>query len=391
MVRMTVKDQLVLDTANRVLRGEITLSQGAEMIGKSYRQTRRIVAKVRQMGILGVVHGNRGKSPWNKTQKEFQDRVMGLLREQYWDFNLAHFRERLLEDHGIIVKRETLRNWAKAEYLIKRAHKIKKRKAHRCRERLPRSGMMLQFDGSSHLWLGRSGTECSLLGGIDDATSYCPYAEFFDSENTASVLTALRRTVETAGVPEILYVDQASHFGKTNGNRIDWSIHLTHVERAMSELGCRVLFAHSPQAKGKIERMWGTFQDRLIPEMRMAGIRTMSEANTYLQQKYIPSHNLKFAQPPRENVSAYRVLTEAERDRLDWIFCLRDHRKIASGEIVSFGNQPYLVEHDFHSSLKGAIVEIRTTLSGVQRAFFAGRPIELKALGPNCNVKKRAA
>mgnify|MGYP001573173736 CR=1 FL=1 len=393
VLRMTLKNQIVLDSVERVLRGEISIGQAAVLIGKSYRQTKRIVSRVKREGMLGVLHKNKGRHPINRTAPAIKSEVMNLFRRDYWDFNLAHFRDCLETKHGITIKRETLRKWAKAEYLVKRAHKIRKRpKAHKRRARMPRSGMMVQFDGSRHLWIGKSGEECTLLGGIDDATSTCLHAEFCDSENTLSILTAIRKIVESCGVPDILYVDQAAHFGKHHNDfRIDWSGHMTHLERAMAELGSRVLFATSAQAKGRIERMWGTFQDRLVPELRQKGVRTKVEANRYLQEHFIADHNRRFAVPALDPTNGFRQLTDDERTQLDWIFCRREYRKITNGETLSFNSQIYLLDHAFPASLKGSIIEIRTSVGGEQAAYFAGRPVTLKPLGPRCIANKRAA
>jgi len=383
-----------IDVAYRVIHGQLGMDEAALLLQKSYRQTRRIVAKIKAKGVLGAKHGNFGRTPVNKTEEGRKRWVLDLLREQYFDFNLTHFREKLASDHGIQIPQETLRRWAHREGLVKRAKRSRRRaKPHRTRPRLPRAGMLLQFDGSTHAWFGNRGPECCLIGGIDDATSVCSYAEFFPAEDTLSVLATLKGIVQRVGVPEVLYVDQAGHFGKHYNRKlyVDWEKHLTHVERAMEELGCRVIFAHSPQAKGRIERMWDTFQDRLIPELRHAGIHRIPQANAYLQEKFIPSFNQKFSVASAHKKSAYKPIPKTWRDRLEWVFCIREFRKVSLGETISWQGRTFLVCNNYGLTLKRCQIEIRTQLDGSHQAFFAGRPIQLLDIGSTEFLNRKAA
>jgi transposase len=387
-------EQRKIDIAYQVIHGQLSMDQGATLLQKSYRQTRRIVAKIKSKGILGVKHGNFARVPANKTPDTVKRVVLDLLRNQYYDFNLTHFRERLEQDHQITVPKETLRRWAHAEGLVKRARKSRRRaKTHKTRPRLPQAGMMMQLDGSTHAWLGERGPKSCLIGGIDDATSVCPHAEFFSVEDTLSVLSTLKRIVERVGVPEVLYVDQAQHFGKHYNRRlyIDWEKHLTHVERAMEELGCRVLFAQSPQAKGRIERMWNTFQDRLIPELRLQGVSDMSSANAYLHEKFIPEFNKKFSVAPSDEKIAFKPIPATWQNRLDWVFCIREYRKVGAGETISWKGKTYLVNNNYGLALKNTTIEIRTRLDGVHQAFYAGRIVNLLDIGSTEFLNKKCA
>lgn len=389
---MSVKNQIDYDVLIRVLAGEITGKQAAVLLNKSYRQTKRLIRKVKERGMLGVKHGSLGKVPWNRSQQELKKQVLQLLEEKYFDFNLTHFAEKLLLDHGICVKRETLRKWAHEKHLVKRAHNraYRKPKLHRTRHRMPKAGMLLQMDGSSHRWMGPRAPEACLVGGIDDATSICPYGEFFPAEDTIAVLSVLKRTVMNVGIPEVLYVDQASHFGKANTRfqYLDWEKHLTHVERAMAELGCRVLFAPSPQAKGRIERMWNTFQDRLIPELRIRNVQRIPTANYFLQNHFIPEFNHKWSKIPSNPNSSYQPIPKHLVDSLDDIFCIREWRKVSPGESITWNAQTFIVHHNFRHSIRGLQVELRTRLDGTWSAFYANRPIDLK---PFQTIKKISA
>lgn len=393
-VYLSFYEQRTLDVASQVLGSQLTIEQAAVLLQKSTRQVRRIVARIRSLGSIGVKHGNCGRRPVNKLPDERKRFVLDLLRDRFFDFNLAHFREKLLAEHGMEIKRETLRRWAGAEGLIKRARGGKRRpRSHKTRPRLPRAGMLLQMDGSRHRWFGKDGIESCLIGAIDDASSMCPHAELFPAEDTLSVLSVLKSIVEKVGVPEVLYVDQAGHFGK-RFNRVihlNWQEHLTQVERAMQELGCRVLFASSPQAKGRIERMWNTFQDRLIPELRVAGINRIPAANEFLSKQFVPSFNHRFAVNPQQKKTAFKPIPKIWADRLDWVFSIREFRRVSLGETVSWNGRTYLVCNNYGLTLKRQTIEIRTNLQGETQAFFAGRPIGLTDIGSTQFLNLKAA
>jgi hypothetical protein len=196
------------------------------------------------------------------------------------------------------------------------------------------------------------------------------------------VLTVLRRTVERVGIPEVLYVDRAQHFGNDNRRAkfVDWENHLTHVERAMAELGCRVLFAPSAPAKGRIERIWGTFQDRLVPELRIRNIRRIPTANYFLQEQFIPEFNRRWSVPATNPESAFRSVPSSIN--LDDVFCLREWRKVTRGETISYNGQGFSVQHDYRYSIRGLQIELRTKLDGTFQALHANRPVKLVPLSP---------
>ena len=373
---MSVVNQRDYDIVSRVLAAEITIKEAAVLLVKSYRQARRIVKSVKKKGMLGIKHGNLGKVPVNKIEEEKKKKVLDLLGGKYPDFNLTHFSEKLVSEHGISVKRETLRKWAHEKHLVKKAHCRKGRKIHRSRPRMPQRGMLLQLDGSPEKWLGPGTQVLSLIGNIDDATSTCEYAELFLSEDSISVLSVLKNTVERVGIPEVLYVDRAGWAGGLNKPRIDWEKHLTHVQRAMAELGCRVLHAPSPQAKGRIERMWGTFQDRLIPELRIRKIKRIGSANYFIKNHFVPDFNRRFSVAPRNAEISYRKVPR--HIDLNEVFCLKEWRRVTSGESISYENEIFIVKHNYQYSLNKLYIEIRTYLDGKQKYFHANKPVELE-------------
>jgi len=393
-VFLSFQEQRRLDVAHQVLHGDITVELAAKKLGLSEKQTGRIVRNVKERGVLGVRHGNRGRAPANKKPDEVKRLTIDLLREKYFDFNLSHFLEKLESEHSLKLCHETVRLWALAEGLMKRAKKIRRRKKpHKRRARMPKSGMMIQLDGSKHRWFGKDHPEYALIGGIDDATSICPHAEIFPSEDTLSVLATLKRIIENVGVPEVLYVDQAGHFGNrlNKAVRLDWEKHLTHVERAMNELGCEVVFATSPQAKGRIERMWDTFQDRLVPELRINEITTIPAANEFIASNFVPGFNRRFSVSPDVKQTAYKPIPKLWEGRLDWVFCKREFRKVDLGECVSWNGRTYLVSNDRGLSLKRATIEIRTTIDDRTQAFYAGRRVGLTDIGNTKTLNLKAA
>ena len=377
-VRMSFKESFEVDVCHQVLRGEIPAKLAALKMNKSYRQTLRIIDKVRLKGIIGIKHGNFGREPFNKSDQEFTSKILNLYASEYFDFNMTHFLELLKKDHGYDIPYETFRSWAHEINHVKRKHR-KRKKAHPLRTRLARVGMMIQMDGSHHDWFG-TGFKSVLIGCIDDATSECIYAEFFPAEDRISVMTVIQRVFEKYGVPELVYVDQAAAHGKAGIFRkfSGWQDHITDLERTLYQFGSRMIFATSPQGKGRIERMWNTFQDRLIPEIRRAKIKNIPRANEYLLNHYIPDHNRKFSVMPADTESSWRKLTDAKLQNLDQSFYMQEFRKIFPGEIISMGGIKYVLEHDFGFSLEGKQIEIRTYLDCKQKLFYAGREVIIK-------------
>jgi len=388
---MGVKDQKDYDICQRMILGDLNLGQAAKLIGKGRRQVQRILARVRKLGMGGVLHGNRGRAPVNKTSADLKKVVQDLFKDRYFDFNVTHFREKLIKEHGVNLSHDTLLRWGHQEHLVKRAHHIRRPKLHRTRSRLPRAGMLLQMDGSHHRWFGPKLMESCLVGNIDDATSRCCFGEFSPGEDTFSVLTVMKKTIERHGVPEVLYLDQAGFHGKIHpkAKNINWEKHLTHLERAMSDLGVRVLFATSPQAKGRIERMWNTFQDRLIPELRIRNIQKIPTANLFLQNHFIPEFNDKFSVPAAEVFKpAWQPIPENYKNKLHEIFCLREWRKVTPGDTISWDGKTYSVEHDYNYSMRGLQIELRTYLDQTWAGFHANKPVKLTQID---SLKKLAA
>lgn len=336
-VVMNAQDQKNYSRVLEVIEGRLSLSELSLLSGKSYRQCQRTVAGVTKNGMKGVQHGNSGRVPANKSCEIFKQDVLRLMKQKYFDFNLTHFAEKLLICEGIQVKRETLRVWAHEVGTPKKARRRRSKKIHQLRPRMPRAGMLIQFDGSDHDWFSGSGPRAVLIGGIDDATGEVLHLEFFPAEDTFSCLKVIREITEKYGVAEAYYLDQAGHFGKINSEQ-----DTTQVGRALSELGIKAILATTPQAKGRVERLWGTLQDRLVAELRLHGINRMPRANEFIKSEFLPAYNAQFSVSPRNPETAFKPVPKEKS--LQNIFCIKEIRKVSAGQSFSYGGETHLVE-----------------------------------------------
>ena len=364
---MTKDEQDVYGWVTEVLGRRLSMDEFSALSGKSYRQCQRIVAKVRSQGMLGVRHGNRGKTPLNKTASHLSAQINELIKTKYYDFNITHLQEKLLEVEKIKIKYESLRKIAHSIGIPKKARKRRRKKAHCLRPRMPKEGMLVQFDGSEHRWFADSKIISTLIGGIDDATGKILGLEFSCSEDTFSCFRVMRSIAENHGVPQAYYLDRAAHFGKYDQEQA-----ATQIGRALNELGSKIILASSPQSKGRIERLWGTLQDRLIAEMRIRSINRVPQANEYLKNEFIADFNSRFAIEARETETAYKLLTE-DLD-LDLVFGIKEQRKIAPNQTFSYCGRSYLLHTD--QDLRYRTVEICSNEIGKERFLVYGREYE---------------
>ena len=363
---MDSKAQLTVDVIAKVVEGKISINNASKLLNKSRRTIERYLKKYQQVGIQFIVHKNVGKSPANKIPNELKRAVQSLIKQKYFDVNLVHLRELLEDNEKIQVKRETLRSWAHEIHHVKRA-KRRRAQVRKRRERMESPGLLLQMDGSSHRWFG--GKKSCLIAIIDDATSEV-HAEFFKSESTLACLKVLRDYIAHKGVFKTLYVDRAGIFG--GPKRCNFS----QVQRACNELGIEIIFANSPQGKGRIERSFDTFQDRLIPELRLNKIKDMKSANKYLQDVFIPSFWQKHIEVmSRNDVSEFT--TVPEHINLDDVFVLKEYRKIRNDHTFSYGNKFYLIESPLKHSIAKQKIEIRKYGDDGFIAYFAGRNLAI--------------
>ena len=328
---MTQKEQSRLQVLNSLLAEQMTTEQAATLMGVSTRHTRRILAAYREDGAAALAHGNRGRKPANATPDSVIAEVVHLARTRYRGANHTHLSELLSEREGIEIGRVTLRRaLTRADIASPRRRRPPKHRIRR--QRMPREGMLVQLDGSHHRWLEDRGAQFTLLLAVDDATGCVSSALFCLEETTHDYFLLIDDLVRRWGVPLSLYTDRHAVFTL----RIDTgpkSPGATQFTRAMEELGIELIFARSPQAKGRVERMAGTFQDRLVTELRLAGASTVAEANEVLQD-FLPRFDNQFRVPAREPETAYRSL---EPDiHLDRIFCYKHSRKVARDNTLKY-------------------------------------------------------
>ena len=295
--------------------GKITLKEAGERIGVSYRQVKRIGRAIREKGIKGLVHGNRGRPSNHRMEESLRERVLKLSKEVYWDFNDTHFTEKLRECEGIELNRETVRKLRRG---VGMAPKRRRRspKHRKRRERMAQEGWMVLWDGSPHPWFGPELAPCCLMAAIDDATGKLLAARFFAFEGTFGYLWLLREIVKKYGIPMIVYQDR---HGALHRNDNHWSLEEqlagrqepTQVGSALETLGIQPIPALSAQAKGRVERLFATLQDRLIAELRLKGIQTIPEANLFLQSIFRKDFNRRFAVKPKDTQKAWREVPQS--------------------------------------------------------------------------------
>lgn len=361
---MDSKAQLTADTIAKVVEGKIDIDNAAKLLNKSRRTIERYLHRYRKVGIQFVVHQNTGKSAYNKNCGKTKRKVQALINKKYFDLNLTHLGEMLEANEGISVKRETLRGWAHEIHHVKRAKRRRSRIRKR-RERMEAPGLLMQMDGSTHRWFGDK--KSCLIALIDDATSEI-HAEFFDAETTLGCLKVLRDYIERRGLFKVLYVDKAGIFG--GPKRCNFS----QVKRACEELGIEIIFANSAQGKGRIERSFDTFQDRLVPELRLKRIKRMESANRYLQETFIPDYWEKQNKVVPQ-CSASELTPLPKGTDLDAIFVVKDYRKIRTDHTFSYGNKFYLIESPLRHSIAKQKIVIRTNHEDGFTAYFADREL----------------
>lgn len=334
---LTVNEKQRIEAIQAVMDERISIRDAAAVLGISERQVWRLVAAMRFRGLESVIHGNRGRRPWNRSEDKVWKEILTLVRKRYLDINDLHLKEILEREHQIVVGRESLRlRLGGAGIGPKRKRRVRKSRCRR--ERNPAAGMMLQIDASAHDWLEGRGPRLTLVGAIDDATGFGWY-EFADSETTWTYLLLMRRIFLSAGLPMSLYSDRHEIFHTKREPTIIEQLKdeqpLTHFGRAMERLGIQMIPAYSPQAKGRIERQWQTFQDRLVVELRLDKASTIEQANLVLDSM-IKSYNSRYSVPARESLAVWRKSPRSQE--LDRILCLRDQRTVGLDNTIRFEN-----------------------------------------------------
>lgn len=362
MVILSKKEQLKLEIIVKVCTGVMSRLTAIQILQCSERTLRRYLKDYKERDILFVKHKNSNSTPHNKTDSRVKEMVHFLIKNKYYDFNILHLQEKLKE-HGLDIKRETLRKWSHEIGMVKRS-KRKRSKARYYRQRIANRGILIQMDGSYHKWFG--GVDSCIMAAVDDATSEILFAKFYKSENTSDCLDFFKELINIHGSFKSLYVDKAGVYGgvKRSG--------FSQVERALGELGTHVIYAHSPQAKGRIERLFNTLQDRLIPEMRINKVINMKAANDYLKD-YIVDHNKRYAVQAHSSVSEFKKVDK----NLEEVFCIKELRQVASDHTISYKGARYLIGERFKYSIKNQSIEIRIQRNNELEAYFGNYKIKL--------------
>ena len=352
---MKLQDVLLKAMAKR-----ISWADAGEIIGVTDRTMRRWRERLEEHGYDGLADRRKGRPSPKRVPLKVCEEVLRLYQERYADFNVRHFHEKLREEHGIELSYTWVKRALQGAGLVKRC---KRRGVHRRRRaRRPLPGMLLHIDGSQHQWF-QDERWYDLVVILDDATSEIYYAQLVEEEATRTVMAALWEVVETQGLFCALYSDRAGHFFRTPkaGEAVD-KYRLTQVGRALRELGIQMIPAYSPQARGRSERSFGTWQGRLPQELRLAGIATVEGANQFLRDGYIAEFNRKFAVPAAEKGTAFRPC--GRRD-LEWVFSVQNQRVVAKDNTVTLRERAWQLERSrWRYTLAGCTVTLHEHLKG---------------------------
>jgi transposase len=385
-VTLNTKEQRRLMILNQVGSGLLSSEQAAGLLGISERQVRRLRRAYAEKGAAALAHGNRGRQPPNAVAAAIRQQVVELARARYPGFNQQHLTEMLAEHEQLVLSRPTVRRIL-LEAGIRSPRRHTPRRAHQRRDRFPRAGMLLQIDASRHDWLEGRGPYLSLVGAIDDATGLVPWAAFRAQEDAEGYFEVLRETVQRKGVPLALYADRHSIFHGTPSRarsleeQLDGRRQPTQFGRLLEELGIQLILARSPQAKGRVERLWGTFQDRLVSELRRAGATTREQAQAVLAE-FLPRHNRRFVVPPLDPQPAWQPAPD--RRRLDQFFCFKYRRTVANDHTIQFGQQRIDIPPGGpRRSYARGTVELHHRFDGTLAVYYEGTCLTKVPLPPN--------
>ena len=374
-IRMSPQERRRLELMARVRDQQLTLVQVAEVLPLSYRQTKRLWRRYRTEGDAGLVHRLRGRGSSRGIAPDKRRAILQLYQLCYADFGPTLAAEQLAKRDGHHVDHETLRRWLIQEGLWQRR---RTRQRHRqWRARKPHVGELVQLDGSEHDWFEGRGPRAVLLVFVDDATNRT-YARFYDAEDTRAAFDGFGRYYDRYGLPLALYPDCDSIYRVNGAATVEPADPpagpLTQFGRAMQQLGVAIISAHSPQAKGRVERRHGLFQDRLVKELRLAGIRTLAAANRYLEETFLPDLNARFTVPPAAAVDLHRRLPRGVR--LEEVLCWEEPRVVARDWTVRYQGTYWQIDRRHVGlSLVGHRVVVRTLLDGRRQLLYRGQKL----------------
>lgn len=385
MITLTLRAEQILKVLHALDRRELLMAEAAQLLGRSVRQLRRVRAALRTRGLAALVHGNRGRTPVNRIPDSIRARIVRLATKVYVGFNDHHFHELLTARERLPLSRPSVRRILRAAGLPSPRRRRPPRHRRR-RERMPQQGLLVQLDGSTHGWLDQPSPRLTLIAAMDDATGEVLAATFRDEEDAHGYFLVLHALTQQKGIPIAVYSDRHGIFHRSKATPLTLQEQLTgepastQVARALRELGIQWIPAQSPQAKGRIERLFGTFQDRLRAELRLARVVDRKGANIFLRD-FLPRFNTRFAHPPADPTSAYRPWPPG----LDpsTVFCFKYRRTVANDHTVTLGTQQIqLLPGPRQRSYAKAVIEVHERLDGTVAISYNGMFIPCRRLTP---------
>lgn len=371
---MSVKEFRRVHVIRHAMEKTLTQEKAGALVGLTARQVRRLIQRVRREGDRGLAHRGRGQPSNRRIAGTIKATVLKLYEQRYGDFGPTLAAEKLAERHGITISDETLRRWLKARGID---HFTRRKRPHRAwRARKAHVGELIQLDGSHHDWLEGRGPRGVLMAYIDDASSrVC--ARFYEYEGTIPAMDSFQRYVTRHGLPLAVYADKHTTYQSPAQPTVDDQLAgaepTSQFGRALGELGVDLIPAHSPQAKGRVERLFKTFQDRLIKEMRLAGISTLDEANRFLED-YLPIYNQRFAVPPAQAADLHRPRPAGWA--LDRMLCIKTTRCLRKDFTIAHQGRLYQI----HDTLRATHVLVEERVDGTMRLTHHGRPLSFHAI-----------
>ena len=374
MIIMSRREAKRLHIIHQALDKKFTQAEAASVIGLSDRQVRRIIRRLREEGDEGICHRSRGKASNRQIRPKIKKRVLELFRTRYADFNLVHATEKLSEVHDITISDETLRLWLTEADI---AYKKRRAKKHRQRrERKASFGELVQIDGSHHDWFEGRGPVCVFMGYIDDATNTV-YGRFYDYEGTMPAMDSMKRYIKRYGIPQSVYLDKHTTYKSWADPSIEEQLNgqkpLSHFEKSLAELAVEVIHANSPQAKGRVERLFKTLQDRLVKEMRLVGIRSVDSANEFLIT-YFPKYNRQFTKEAGSEADLHRPAPHSRE--LDRILSIKEERVVRNDFTIAYDGRFYQITEPTRAQK----VMVEERLDGTLHISYQGRDLQYREI-----------
>lgn len=368
------------DIIKKTINKELNSTQASKLLDLTVRQIRRLKAKVKQSGMKGLVHGHRGRESNRKMPEKKRQVIVDLINENYYDFGPLLATEKLSEVHKIDVSKSAVRTIMIDAKIWK--PKNKKKEKHRSwRQRKAHKGEMVQYDGSYEYWFENRGEKCCLLAGIDDADGEV-WARFDEHEGVFPTFNFWREYVERFGKPYSIYVDKFSTYSMNHKLARENTDTLTQFQRAMEKgLNIEIIHAHSAEAKGRVEKLFRTLQDRLIKELRLKNISTIKEANKFLEEEFLPAFNAKFIVEPRSKTNLHKKLTKQELNKLDSIFSRQYTRTVRNDFTIQHNKKYYqLLKEQLVTVCKNDKVTAEKRLDGTTQFRLRGKYLNYSVL-----------